>query len=87
METAREWVRGFADWYNHQHKHRGIKYVTPDQRHSGQDVEILARRHAVYQAARERSPQRWSGDTRDWSPVGAVWLNPEKETQPENQAA
>jgi len=87
VEAAREWVRGFADWYNYQHKHRGIKYVTPDQRHSGQDVQILARRHAVYQAARESSPQRWSGDTRDWSPVGAVWLNPEKETQPENQAA
>ena len=52
-------MRGFADWYNYQHKHRGIKYVTPDQRHNDQDVEILARRHAVYQEARERSPQRW----------------------------
>jgi putative transposase len=87
LEAARDWVRGFVEWYNHQHKHRGINYVTPHQRHEGQDVEILARRHGVYQAARDRHPQRWSGDTRNWSPVGAVWLNPDKETQPESQAA
>ena len=87
LETAREWVRDFVDWYNHQHKHRGINYVTPQERHNGQDVEILAKRHAVYQAARDRHPQRWSGDTRNWSPIGTVWLNPEKEKQPEKQAA
>jgi len=87
LEAAREWVHSFVDWYNHQHKHRGINYVTPHQRHTGQDIEILAKRHAVYQKARERHPQRWSRDTRNWSRVGTVWLNPEKETRPELQAA
>lgn len=87
LEAARDWVRGFVEWYNHQHKHRGINYVTPHQRHTGQDTEILARRHTVYQEARDRHPQRWSGDTRHWSPVGTVWLNPEKEKQPEGQVA
>jgi len=77
----------FVDWYNHQHKHRGINYVTPHQRHTGQDIEILAKRYAVYQAARDQHPQRWSGDIRDWSPVGTVWLNPEKEEQPKRRAA
>ena len=86
LETARDWVRGFVDWYNQQHKHRGINYVTPHERHYGQDPEILAKRDAVYRAARDRCPQRWSGRTRNWSPVAAVWLNPEKE-QPEDQAA
>jgi len=80
-------VRAFVDWYNHHHRHRAIIYVTPDQRHTGKDVEILARRHAVYQAARERNPQRWSGETRNGSPAGVVWLNPEKGRQSENQAA
>lgn len=87
LEAAREWVRDFVDWYNHHHKHRGINYVTPHQRHTGQDVEILAKRHAVYQEARERHPQRWSRDTRNWSPVGTVWLNPEKEEQAKRRAA
>ena len=87
LEAARDWVLAFVAWYNHQHKHRGINYVTPHERHTGEDETILARRHEVYSQARERHPQRWSGDTRNWSPTGAVWLNPEKENQPMNQAA
>jgi len=35
----------------------------------------------VYKAARKRNPERWSGDTRNWSPVTEVWLNPPKEHQ------
>ena len=77
----------FVAWYNHQHKHRGINDVTPHERHTGQDAAILARRHDVYQKARERHPQRWRRDTRNGSPTGAVWLNPEKENQPMTQAA
>ncbi len=87
LEEAREWVRRFVDWYNYQHKHRGINYVTPHQRHTGQDIEILAKRHAIYQAARDKHPRRWSGNTRNWTPQGAVWLNPEKENRPKSQAA
>jgi transposase InsO family protein len=36
-------------------------------------------RHVVYQDARQRNPQRWSGPTRNWTPVGAVTLNPERD--------
>ena len=67
-------------WYNHEHRHSGIRYVTPAQRHAGQDGPVLAARHAVYQDARQRNPQRWSGSTRNWTPVGAVTLNPERDT-------
>ena len=87
LGAARDWVLGFAAWYNHQHRHRGINYVTPHERHTGQDAAILEHRHAVYQQARERHPQRWSRDTRNWSPTGPVWLNPENENQPVTQAA
>lgn len=77
LEAAREWVRWFVDWYDHQHLHSGIRFVTPAQRHAGEDVEILAKRRAVYEAARARHPQRWSGSTRDWSRIDTVRLNPE----------
>ena len=40
---------------------------------------MLAARHGVYQDARSRNPQRWSGQTRNWKPVGAVTLNPERD--------
>lgn len=79
LGTAREWAREFVHWYNHDHRHSGIGYVSPAQRHAGDDISILAARHEVYLQARERNPARWSGKTRDWSHIQAVTLNPERD--------
>ncbi|MCL7420221.1 MAG: integrase core domain-containing protein, partial [Methylobacter sp.] len=79
LEEARTWVHGFVNWYNEVHRHSGIRFVTPAERHNGSDHQILAARKAVYETARQRRPERWSGETRNWSPVGEVWLNPDKE--------
>jgi hypothetical protein len=79
LDTAHEWAMGFVHWYNHDHRHSGIRYVSPAQRHAGEDRVLLARRHALWQLARQANPRRWSGQTRDWTPVGAVALNPEKD--------
>jgi putative transposase len=57
----------------------GHSSVTPAERHTGQDRALLARRHALYQQARERNPRRWSGQTRNWTPIAAVTLNPERD--------
>lgn len=80
LEAARAWAAEFIRWYNVDHRHSGIRYVSPDQRHTGADHEILEARHALYLEARERHPARWSRNTRDWSPVHAVTLNPERDT-------
>ena len=79
LAAARAWAKGFVHWYNEEHHHSGIRYVSPQQRHTGQDVALLAARHELYEQARRRHPARWSGATRDWSPVGAVTLNPERD--------
>jgi putative transposase len=79
LEEARTWVHGFVNWYNEAHRHSGIRFVTPAERHNGADHQILAARKVVYETARQRRPERWSGETRNWSPVGEVWLNPDKE--------
>ena len=42
-------------------------------------LEKCVTRNAVYQQAREAHPARWSGETRNWSPVDAVTLNPERD--------
>lgn len=80
LDAAREWVQWFVHWYNHVHLHSAIRFVTPAQRHSGQEVDILAMRHEVYQRARSKHPERWSGDTRNCTPVEVVRLNPERKT-------
>ncbi|MGR8935204.1 MAG: IS3 family transposase, partial [Gammaproteobacteria bacterium] len=78
LDAARAWVQGFVQWYNHQHRHSGIRFVTPAERHQGLDQDILAARKRVYETAKQQRPERWSGETRNWSPIGEVWLNPEK---------
>ncbi|MBU9269274.1 IS3 family transposase [Burkholderia gladioli] len=80
LNAARNWAAGFVQWYNVEHRHSGIRYVRPAQRHAGDDRVLLAARHALYAKARECNPARWSGKTRDWTPVGAVTLNPERDS-------
>ena len=80
LQQAREWAASLAHRYNHEHRHSGIRYVTPAERHAGGDRPILAARHALYQQAREANPRRWSGPTRNWTPIGAVTLNPERDS-------
>jgi len=79
LDGARAWAFAFVHWYNVDHRHSGIRYVSPAQRHAGEDRNILAARHALYTQARDNNPARWSGKTRNWSPVGAVTLNPERD--------
>jgi transposase InsO family protein len=80
LEDARRWASEFVAWYNHDHRHSGIRYVSPAQRHAGTDREILARRHALYQTARSVNPRRWARHTRNWDPILVVTLNPEKDS-------
>ena len=88
IEAARAWVSAFVRWYNTQHLHSSIRFVTPEDRHTGRDVEILVARQAVYNAARTERPGRWSGAARDWDPIRDVRLNPESTVlQQENRTA
>ncbi len=79
IEAAREWVLTFARWYNHKHKHSGLKFVSPIERHEGRDGKIMQQRERVYAAAKARHPNRWSGGTRSWVLPTFVCLNPERE--------
>jgi putative transposase len=80
LDAARAWAADFVRWYNLEHRHSGIGYVTPEQRHCGQDHAILAARHALYTQARALNPARWSRHTRNWKPVLVVTLNPERDS-------
>lgn len=78
LKAARKWVADFVDWYNHEHFHSGIKFVTPAQRHEGRDREILANRDRVAKQAKAKFPERFTGATRDWSMKETVILNRQK---------
>src|SRR5512134_3875918 len=76
IASANRWVARFVDWYNGTHRHSAIRYVTPDQRHHGRDRAVLAGCHEVYERMRRANPERWSGATRNWKPVGSIVLIP-----------
>jgi hypothetical protein len=82
IDEVRAWTQQFVRWYNHEHKHCDLIFVTPVQRHNGVVAVVLAEREAVYAEARERNSRRWSRSTRNWKLKDEAWLNPER-MQPE----
>lgn len=81
LEDAARWVDAFVLWYNEEHRHSGIQFVAPGQRHRGEHVAILTDRKEVYEEAKQNNPRRWSGQVRDWEPVSTVVLNPTGSSQ------
>lgn len=75
IDAAWAWVERFLAWYNGEHRHSAIGFVTPDERHHSRDVAVLLARRDVYEAARRRNPSRWSRSTRQWDAPATVPLN------------
>ena len=84
---ARQWSEKFVLWYKNEHLHSALKFVAPQHRHSGADKAIRANRHQVYQMAKARYPERWAGQTRNWSLPDTVTLNPNKKNKPDSLTA
>lgn len=76
LEEAQAWVDRFVRWYNHEHRHSALNWVTPWQRHTGEEISLLQRRRATYERAKGRNPGRWTGPIRNCNPAAAPALNP-----------
>ena len=76
--AARSWVTTLVQWYNHEHRHSAIRFVTPGQRHAGLDTAILEQRSALYETARVKNPLRWKRAIRNWRRIKIVYLNPDQ---------
>lgn len=78
IEEARIWVAQFSRYYNSEHRHSSLKFITPNQRHNGNAEQIMAKRERVYQEAKQKNPERWTKNIRNWELKDIVYLNPEK---------
>jgi transposase InsO family protein len=65
IEAARAWVERFVRWYNFEHLHSSIRFVTPESRHEGRDVAILAKRAEVYPLRQRSCPPGPSHEAAD----------------------
>lgn len=81
MTHAREWFAEFVHWYNTQHRHSGIGYVTPEDRHSERASAIMRKRNRVLALARSHRPERWPNGQMHWDEHPIVYLNPLPETR------
>ena len=81
LEEARSWTDSFVCWYNLEHKHSGICFVTPYERHNGLHYAVLRNREKVYQKAKSSHPERWSKDIKSFSPQEKVCINAPEEDE------
>ena len=81
LDEATRWVTAFVAWYNGEHLHSALRYVTPNDRHARRDTAILSKRRRLYSEAKKATPRRWSRDIRNWSPIDDVVLNPQRISQ------
>jgi putative transposase len=81
LEEARIWVIQFVHWYNKEHYHSGVNYVTPHDRHEGRDKSILDKRNQIIEEAKLNNPERWSRHSKTYQFQESVALNPTKEIE------
>lgn len=81
IDHARNWFAAFVHWYNTEHRHCGIGYITPEDRHQGRAPAIMAQRNEVLTAARQTHPERWPNGQMQWQQYPVVYLNPEPTTR------
>ena len=77
FEHAHGFCRHFFPWYNTEHRHSGIAFLTPERVHTGRAPVVLAQRATVLDTAYAAHPERFV--RRPPKPLGlpeAVWINP-----------
>ena len=79
IEDAKGWMAVFVDWYNHEHLHSALDYVTPAQVRYGEAEAIFQQRNATMMKAKEAFPERWgTRQVKVWKAPQTVVLNPDK---------
>lgn len=76
-DHARAYCAAFFAWYNAEHKHSGLGYLSPAQVHLGNAEQHLVARATVLSAAFARHPERFvNGRPVPNKLPTAVWINP-----------
>jgi putative transposase len=77
LEDARAFGQGFFAWYNHEHHHSGLGYLTPAMVHHGVAEGVRDQRQEVLTAAYAAHPERFVRGVPQPAPLPTtVWINP-----------
>jgi putative transposase len=81
IEDARSFCRDFFNWYNKDHKHSGIAWLTPEDVHYGRVEEVVTKRQVIMDEVYKKNPERFvKGPSIVKKPDNQVWIN--KPTEP-----
>ena len=83
FERGWAYFESFFTWYNTQHRHSGIAWLTPEQVHTGQASEVLGQHQTTKDAAYAANPERFVNGPPHIRPLPKeVWINapPDSET-------
>ncbi len=77
LEDGRAFGQEFFRWYNQDHRHSGLGFLTPATVHFGQAAAVRAQRARVLTAAYAAHPERFvKGRPQPADLPTAVWINP-----------
>ncbi len=86
IEIGRDFCRPFFSWYNLEHRHSGIGYLTPYTVHYGLADKVLENRRIVLDAAYCAHPERFvHGTPTPAKPPAAVYINPPTTSETEGE--
>ena len=79
LKESREWFSNFIHWYNYEHKHSNLQYVTPMEKRKGKHIGIFENRNSVLEKAKLNHPERWgSRNTKQYEVRKVEVLNPDE---------
>jgi len=77
IEDGRAFGQAFFRWYNQDHRHSGLGFLTPATVHFGQAAAVRAQRDRVLSVAYAAHPERFvNGRPHPADLPNAVWINP-----------
>jgi len=83
IEDARAHCQAFFAWYNGEHRHSGIGFMTPEAVHYGQAAALQCQRTETLNAAFQANPKRFKGNAPQPPKLPiAAWINPPKKDDP-----
>jgi len=86
FQDARGFCGEFFPWYNHEHHHSGLGFLTPFEVHFGQAPQRREQRALVLRGAFEKNPERFvRGVPRPPALPGQVWINGPTQAAPRNE--
>lgn len=82
IQDARIFLTNCFDFYNNEHYHSGIAYLTPAMIHYGESGEVIQKRQEVLLFAYAQHPERFvNGIPIPAKPPSEVWINPPKQAE------